>query len=47
MRNNIRKLLHEHIIKIEEQNNKKNGSEDFIRKSKEIYGDKFDYSKVD
>lgn len=47
MRDNIIKLLHEHIIKIEEQNNQKNGSEDFIRKSKEIYGDKFDYSKVD
>ena len=47
MRSCIRSILHEHINKIEEQTNKKISSEDFIYKAKEMYGDKYDYSKVD
>ena len=47
MRNDIRNILYEYINKIEEQKTKRLGSKDFISNAKEIYGDKYDYSKVD
>lgn len=47
MRNDIRKIIHEYVNKIEDQKNKRISSEDFINKSKEKHGNKYDYSKVD
>ena len=47
MKNIIKNILYKYVNKIEEQKTKRIGSENFIYKSKEMYGDKYDYSKVD
>ena len=40
----MRELIR-HIIR--EQSGKKRTTDDFIRKAKEVHGDKYDYSEVD
>jgi hypothetical protein len=47
MRELIRHIIREHIVVIREQSGKKRTTDDFIRKAKEVHGDKYDYSEVD
>ncbi len=47
MKQLIRNILREHTREIGEQRGKKMTTDDFIRKAKDIHGDKYDYSEVD
>jgi very-short-patch-repair endonuclease/predicted nucleic-acid-binding Zn-ribbon protein len=47
MRELIRHIIREHTLMISEQRGKKMTTDDFIRKAKEVHGDKYDYSEVD